>query len=105
MSRFVTRGFSFEGCNVFAPYLMGCDYVLYSYWAVLDLFALDYPFEVLDGRVSKGSIQSSCELSTFQLSFAECFLVIINCVDEGKVFVSRLVIVKSAGVHLELHVG
>ena len=84
---------------------MGRDGVLYSHWAVLDLVALDYPFKVLDRWVSEGSIQSSCELCTFQLSFAECFLVIINCVDEGKVFVGWFVVVKSAGVHLELHVG
>ena len=40
-------GLSFEGCNVLAPYFMGCDDVLYRHGAVLNLVALDHPFEVL----------------------------------------------------------
>ena len=77
MSWFSTCGFSFQGCYVFAPNFMGCDDVLYRHRAVLDLVTLNDPFEILCGRVSKGRVQGSCQLCTFQLTFAEffsCFL-------------------------------
>ena len=47
MSGFRACGLSSEGCDIFSPDLVGCDDVVDSYWAVLDLVALDDSFEVL----------------------------------------------------------
>ena len=75
MSGFDACGLSFESCNVLTPYLVGSDEVFDRHWAVLNLVALEYPFEIFNRRVSKGGIQSPCLLCAFDLSLGKTHLL------------------------------
>jgi hypothetical protein len=102
----VTCGLSFEGCYVLAPYIVGSGDILYRYWAVLNLVALDDPLEVFDRRVTKrGIVQSSDLLCAFYLSLRESFFVIRDSDDlECEINIFGVEIVESTLVHFELHV-
>ena len=106
MFRFGSSGLSFQCSDVFPSDLLGDIGICYSDWAVLYLVALQYPFEVVHRGVSELGIEGSCCLSAFDLSLAISFFVAGDCVDKNvPITIFQFVIVESAAVHLELHVG
>ena len=94
MSCFRACGLSFEGSYVFAPYFIGRDNVVNGNWAVLDLTALDNPFEVFHGRVSMVGVQSLCKFCSLELSFRKSHFIVIDSMDvECEVIILGIVVV------------
>jgi hypothetical protein len=91
--RFAPSGLPFQCGNVLAPHLRCNINVLNLHGAVFDLIALNYPLEVLHGRVAQGLVQVSCDFCTLDLPLGKAFLVFRYSVNDSQVMLLPRVII------------
>jgi hypothetical protein len=76
--RLAPSGLPFKRGNVLAPNLCCNINVLDRHGAVLDLIDLNYPPEILHGRVAQGLVQVLCDFCTLDLPLGKDLLILLT---------------------------
>jgi hypothetical protein len=85
--------------------IMGKYLIWYHHGTILDLVALNNPFEILHGWIAQSLVQSLCGIHTLDLPLRKTFLVLGDSVAESKMmFFPWIIIMQSTLMHQKKYI-